>query len=316
MNIFSDKKSVLLLGGTGAIGLYLANECVRLGFNVYITTRNSNHCSSEKIKYIIGDSKDLSFLRSLNKIGHFDSVIDFMVYETVEFRKNIDVLLSLSSQYVYVSSYRVYSDTNGELITEDTPRLIDTIDDIDYLSTDEYALAKARQEDILMYEYKCYPWTIIRPSITYSTNRFQFGCLEANTIIPRSLDKVPVPISDEMLNKKTTMTWAGDSSKMIASLIGKPKAINEIFNVLTEQSVTWKEVADIYKKELGMISKVIPHGDYLMLGINPWQIKHDRMYDRTCSNKKIVSFFNINKDDFIKLEDGLRLEIKKKHNST
>lgn len=49
--------------------------------------------------------------------------------------------------------------------------------DEDYIKTDEYALQKARQENILLgSKYK--NWTIIRPYITYNKERLQLGVLE------------------------------------------------------------------------------------------------------------------------------------------
>lgn len=308
-----SSKKVLLLGGTGAIGSYLIEECIRLGYTVFVTTR-SLRVEDEKIKFIRGNAKDISFLNEISKKGKFDVVIDFMVYATHEFKVNIDLLLSLGTQYIYVSSYRVFSDTGHEPITETSPRLIDTVDDSKYLSTDEYALAKARQEDILTRDYRNRNWTIVRPSITYSTNRFQFGALEANTILPRARDKLAVPIPESMLDKKTTMTWAGDVAKMIASVLGNQKAYNEAFNTLTDEYKTWKEIADIYASKLEMIVEPVDDETYQKIGLNPWQIKYDRMLNRICSNDKIISFSGLNKSDFMSLESGLQLEINNNRN--
>lgn len=47
-----------------------------------------------------------------------------------------------------MSSSRVYADSQTP-ITENSPRLLDVYKEEEYLKTDEYALSKARQEDIL-----------------------------------------------------------------------------------------------------------------------------------------------------------------------
>lgn len=47
-----------------------------------------------------------------------------------------------------MSSARVYAENNA-LISEDSPRLLDVSTDAVYLRTNEYALAKAREENIL-----------------------------------------------------------------------------------------------------------------------------------------------------------------------
>ena len=65
-------------------------------------------------------------------------------------------------------------------------RLLDVSHDSIYLKTDEYALAKARQEDILRKSGKN-NWTIIRPYITYSESRLQLGVLEKEAWLYRAL---------------------------------------------------------------------------------------------------------------------------------
>lgn len=46
-------------------------------------------------------------------------------------------------------------------LTENSPRLLETVQDLEYKKTDEYALAKARQEDIL-YQSGFSNYTIVR----------------------------------------------------------------------------------------------------------------------------------------------------------
>ena len=56
-----EKKKILMLGGTGAMGMYLAPEMVKLGYRVYITSRKE-HPSTDDIIYITGNAKDKAFV--------------------------------------------------------------------------------------------------------------------------------------------------------------------------------------------------------------------------------------------------------------
>ncbi|MEO2263754.1 hypothetical protein [Dorea sp. YH-dor228] len=56
-------------------------------------------------------------------------------------------------------------------MTEESPRLLDVCRDADYLKTEEYALKKAKEEDFLKQKGK--NWTIVRPSITYNSERLR-----------------------------------------------------------------------------------------------------------------------------------------------
>ncbi|HGF7618070.1 TPA: hypothetical protein QFP69_002571, partial [Enterococcus faecium] len=144
-----------------------------------------------------------------------------------------------------------------------------------YLSTDEYGLAKARQENILG-EMPQKNWTIIRPSITYSVNRLQFGVLEWDTIVYRSINNSPIVFPSEMLNKYTTMTWAGDVAYLMAQLIGIESAMGEAFNVVTDEHITWSNVYKVYKDELNSKLVTIPVSEYLKrISSNQYQVKYD-----------------------------------------
>lgn len=159
-----DKQlKILLLGGTGAIGSHLSEILSTQGHLIFITSRK-NRVENLNIKYIKGNAQDFSFLSRLLAQNEYDVCVDFMSYATHEFSKRVELLLDSVGQYVYISSARVYSNSN-DIITEDTPRLLDVIRDKDFLGTDEYSLAKARQENLLFKTNKT-NWTIIRPYIT------------------------------------------------------------------------------------------------------------------------------------------------------
>lgn len=76
-----------------------------------------------------------------------------------------------------MSSARVYARSADRQITESSSRLLDICDDEEYLRTDDYALTKARQENMLFCA-KTQNWTIIRPYITFSEIRLQLGVFE------------------------------------------------------------------------------------------------------------------------------------------
>ena len=96
------QKKVLLLGGTGAMGVYLAPELLKLGYEVYVTSRRPHTSDQEGLHYITGNAKDLEFLRSLTE-QKFDVIVDFMIYNTEQFRQRCDELLAASDHYLFLS---------------------------------------------------------------------------------------------------------------------------------------------------------------------------------------------------------------------
>ena len=144
--------NILVLGGTGAMGVHLVELLSQRGDAVFVTSRRERP-SRKNVTYVRGDAHDNVFLQTLLDSRRWDAIVDFMVYRTEEFRHRVPQLLAATAQYVFLSSSRVYADS-AEPITEDSPRLLDISTDAAYLKTDEYALAKARQENALREEIK------------------------------------------------------------------------------------------------------------------------------------------------------------------
>ena len=301
------KKKILLLGGTGAMGVYLQEYLQKAPeTEIYITSR-SKRISSKKVHYLQGNAHDFNFLEKALMDIKPDAVVDFMVWNSENFKQASSLLLKNTGHYLFLSSYRVFAEQNP--LTENSPRLLDVCNDEEYLKTDEYGLTKARQEDILR-KSNFSNWTILRPSITYSKNRFQFGCLEADVLCFRSLQNFPVVIPTEMLDKQTTLTWAGDTAKLICKLILSPKAYKEDFNLATAEKHTWREIADYYNEFIGTIVKEISLEEYTKI-VNPWQTKYDRMFNRTLDNSKVLNVTGIDQKDFMPLYEGLKKELTK-----
>jgi nucleoside-diphosphate-sugar epimerase len=303
----SAKKRVLLLGGTGAMGVYLAPELLRLGYEVYITSRSARTAAERGIHYIKGNAKDLAFLDELLE-SKYDAIVDFMVYHTDEFAERYERLLANTEHYLFLSSYRVYGDNGRKPITEEAPRLLDSVKDEKYLATDEYGLTKARQENILAGAAKK-NWTVLRPAITYSKDRFQLGTMEANEFLYRALRGKPIIFPRQMLGKQATMSWAGDVAKLIAKLTLNPNAMGEFFTVSTAEHHTWKEIVAYYKELLGVRVKIVDLDTYRRVIGRPWQIKYDRMLNRIIDNSKALAAAGMRQEDFMPLREGLRIEL-------
>lgn len=90
---------VLLLGGTGAMGIALKDILAQRGDEVYITSRTV-HEDEGNIHFLKGDARDDGFMEGVLKYD-YDAIIDFMLYHTEEFKKRIDGLLNATSQYIF-----------------------------------------------------------------------------------------------------------------------------------------------------------------------------------------------------------------------
>ena len=111
---------ILLLGGSGAMGIHLTKLLSDDGYEVFITSRSPRESIGNK-HYLLGNAQELIFLQSILQ-KKWDVIIDFMIYTTISFEERVNLLLNSTLHYVFLSSSRVYSGVN-HLITEKTPLL-------------------------------------------------------------------------------------------------------------------------------------------------------------------------------------------------
>lgn len=283
---------VLLLGGTGAMGISLMEILANQGNEVDVTSRKNRISTKENIHYICGNAHDDGFLNDLLK-RKYDAIVDFMIYTTDEFEKRYKRLLQSTAHYIFLSSSRVYANSDS-LIKEDSDRLLDVCKDSQYLATDEYALSKARQENYLFLS-KNKNYTIVRPYITYNSNRLQLGVLEKEYWLQRALNGKTIIFQNEISTRKTTLTYGYDVAVAISILIGNHNSYGEAFHITGEESLLWKDVLDLYKEVL--ISHNVhniriieePIDDVARLLGCYYQIHYDRLYNREFDNSKIKS---------------------------
>lgn len=301
----ANRKKILLLGGTGAMGINLSKLLVASGWDITVTSRSRSGVE-EDILYVRGDAHNRCFLDSLLS-GGWDVVVDFMVWSTEAFVGVRDLLLSSCAQYVFLSSYRVFADS--PTIIESSPRLLDVCNDADFLATDEYSLAKARQEDLLRSSGRG-NWTIVRPAITYDgSGRFQLCTLESSTWLRLALAGHAVPLASEMLSKQTTMTCGGDVALMISRLIGNSAALGEDFNVCTSRHQCWRDIVKIYSSVLALQVREVSLNEYEMAAGAVYQCRYDRMFNRVMDNAKILNAAGITESDLVDTKVGLIREL-------
>ncbi|GEN29582.1 hypothetical protein HVA01_32280 [Halovibrio variabilis] len=300
----NHQMKILILAGTGSMGTHLTSLLSKQGHDVFVTSR-SKHEDSNRIKYLQGNARDIEFLNEILE-SPWSAIVDFLNYRTEEFKSRMNLLLESTDQYVFISSARVYSQSDSPII-EETPRLLDVSTDEAYLKTDEYGLAKARQENLLQ-DSGSQNWTVIRPSITFSEDRLQLGVLEKEAWLYRALQGRSIVFSDDIVNKVTTMTYGWDVAQGIASIVANDKALGEIFHITSQESFRWHEILSIYintlENHLGKRPRVVMAGKSPNLRFSKYQLIYSRYFDRRFDNQKINNFLPV--DDFQNIKGSLQ----------
>lgn len=284
-------KSVLVLGGTGAIGIPLVNLLsAEKDVEVIVTSRNP-HKNFLNVKYILANARDPKSMEKIVSGHQYDCIVDFMNYNYEEFEAWHFRLLQSSKHYIFLSSSRVYAESQIPL-TEDSPRLLETTRDLEFLATNRYALRKALEEDLLK-SSGMKNYSIVRPYITYSNRRLQLGICEKEDWLYRILNDKEVLFSEGVLDKYTTMTFGDNVSYGIATLIKKAEPKGEVIHITTEETMTWGEILQLYsrvileetKKEVIIYtSNQIEELELLYEG--GYNTIYDRQWNRIFSNAK------------------------------
>lgn len=274
---------------------------------VWVTSR-SVRAAQGNVHYIQGDAQSRDFLLSQLRIRRYDAVIDFMVRSKENLESVLTEILRATNQYIFISSARVYAQSEAP-ITENTPRLLDISTDEEFLRTEEYSLAKAREEDLII-NHGLKNWTIIRPSVTYNDYRLQLGAFEKEGWLYRALHGRSIVFSEDLAGKITTMTSGNDVARGIAAIVGDHRAFGEVFQITSPKSLLWRDVLSIYlevlENYLNAHVKVCWTKEtvYWQFPEQIYRLKYCRLYNRRFDNRKVGQF--IDTDSFASPEQGLK----------
>lgn len=283
---------ILILGGTGAMGQELAPLLAKTPDNMLIITSRKKQKASGNIRYIQGNAMNLDFVTDLLRKNSYDIIVDFMLYSVEEFKSRYELLLKSCKQYLFFSSARVYA-ASDKRINEDSARLLDISKDQEYLSTGEYSLTKAKEEDILK-RSSFDNWIIIRPYKTYNTNRLQLGVMEKEDWIFRAIAGKTVLILGDIQNLHTSLTSAKDTARILQRIIGDASLNGQTIQIANPENITWDEIIKIYsdciETKYGYKMKIYALKDTsdmeLLLG-NRYRIKYDGLVNRRFDDKKV-----------------------------
>lgn len=292
---------IFLIAGTGVLGNSLL-DCINLEDNdVYVSSRR-DLSDAYGVSYVKLDSGNYQELEKFIDWFRPDVIIDFLVHDTENFGLFIQKILGKCKHYIFLSSYRVYAESDTDLC-EDSSRLLD-LPNIEI--TQEYAFKKAMQEDLIM-SSSFKNWTILRPGITFGRGRLQLFNYEWVDILSCIKRDRPLAVTNDLLSKYSSLTPAMFFGESVSKLLLNKSAYGEIFNVMANDPLTWSNVARVYSKITGLKIFTVDERDYLSLGFNPWQYRFDRNIHRKLDGSKLRRLTGLSK---YVLEDCLSKTLK------
>jgi len=234
---------VLFIGGTGVISSECSNLCVERGIDLYLLNRGKSvRKAPDKAKIIYGDIRNLESVKFEIEKHEFDVVVDWIAYSREHVQNDFNLFQGKTKQYIFISTASAYHKPILKLpIDENTPL---------HNPFWEYSRKKIECEKFLQekYQHEDFPITIVRPSHTYDRTK---NPLKVDYLpFYRMKNGKPIIIHDDG-NSIWTLTHSKDFAKGFFGLLGNKKAIGEAFNITSDESLTWNQIAKILAQKAG-----------------------------------------------------------------
>ncbi len=229
----------LFIGGTGTISMAITRLLMEKNWDLYIINRGNRNSNLPKgVTTITVDINDEQAVAEKIKDMTFDVVCDFIGFVPSQLERDYRLFCDKTKQFMYISSASAYQKLpSNYIITEGTP-----------LANPywQYSRDKIECEAFLMKMYRehNFPVTIIRPSHTYDERSVPLGVHGQNgsfQVIKRMMEGKPVIIHGDGTSL-WTMTHNSDFAKGFVGLMGNIHAIGEVFQITSDETLTWNQI--------------------------------------------------------------------------
>lgn len=240
---------ILFIGGTGTISSAITQQLATTKHELWLLNRGNRKSEVPgNVKQIIADINDEEeVLRQLGDM-RFDAVCDFIGFVPAQVERDFRLFAGRTRQYLYISSASAYNKpARSYVINEGT-----TLANPHW----QYSRDKIACEELLLKHYRedGFPVTIIRPSHTYcerSVPTSVHGPKGSWQVLKRMMEGKQVIVHGDG-SSLWTMTWNGDFAKGFIGLLGNPHAIGEVFQIMSDESLTWNQIYQTVADALGV----------------------------------------------------------------
>lgn len=239
----------LFIGGTGTISSSITRRALDTGWEVWLLNRgNRSERACKGAKILKGDiNSSEEDIAALVGSMEFDVVVDFIAFVSEQLERDVRLFSGRTRQFIFISSASIYQKPPAYYrIQESTPL---------YNPLWEYSRNKIACEDFLAKEYQKngFPMTIIRPSHTYDDRYLPVavhGKKGGWQVVDRIMRGRPVLIHGDGTSL-WTLTHAEDFAKAFCGVMGNPFAIGEVFQITSDESLSWNRIYECIGEALG-----------------------------------------------------------------
>lgn len=293
---------ILILGGNGTIGGAITRRLLQNPEHKVTMLLREGRKTSYPVGICYGDGNDELLLTRLQQEERFDIVINLLILAPEQAEMNLRVFPDVK-QFLLISTVCVNDRTNTVVFTENSPL---------HNPESPYGQKKQQAEEVfLSAARKGYPVTIVRPTQTYGGQKLPLSVKGKSYwgICQRMLDGKPVIVHGDGTSTWVS-TYCDDFACGFAPLIGNEKALGEIFQITSDEVLTWNQMYAIIGQELGVTPEIvhIPTDVLVQMGMGGG-IRGDKEASVIFDNRKLKALA----PDFapkISFREGVRLYLK------
>ena len=253
---------VLFIGGTGNISTPASRLALERGMDLYHLNRGNTKVALSGVKTILGDINKPDELSEL-ATHHWDVVVNWIAFTPKDIDRDIALFKDRTKQYIFISSASCYqTPLSYPIITESTPLFNNLWD---------YSRDKIRCEDRLIRAYReeSFPFTIVRPSLTYDTViPIAIGGFKEYTTADRILKGKEIIVHGDGTSL-WTVTHSDDFAIGFVGLLGLTQAIGHAFHITSDEILSWNMIYKILADSLGREAKIVHIASDFICKIEP-----------------------------------------------
>lgn len=293
---------VLVIGGTGTIGLGIIKECLNRKFETYTISRGFHDDRlPKKCKIIKGDIKQPDKIRRILENYTFDVIFDGLVFRLPNLKSSLKMYKNKCKHYIFVSTTGIYARNEKRSKLSENSELGRT--EWEYnkgkIECEKYL---EKNKDLFNFKY-----TIVRPSVTYGDRRIPYTIVDRKkqwSLIERIKAGKPIVGCN---NVKFSICHLDDFSRAVVGLFMNEKAYGKAFHIGGEKAVYWDDVIFELEKHIGQKAQILHIKPDLIKIYFPelyMEIKYNKSDSMILNNKKIENTVKEFKPK-IKLEEGI-----------
>ncbi|MEV8517935.1 NAD-dependent epimerase/dehydratase family protein [Dactylosporangium sp. NPDC051484] len=241
---------VLFIGGSGIISSACSRLAVARGIDLHVLNRGESSLRPlpEGAKVLRADIRDAASVREAIAGHTFDAVVDWVAFTTDHVHADIELFRGRTGQYVFISSASAYQTPPARLPVVESSPLRNPFW--------QYSRDKIACEDLLVkvYRDKGFPATIVRPSHTYDRTLVPF---DGGWTVPARMRAGKEIVVHGDGTSLWTLTHHEDFARAFVPLLGHPRAIGDVFQITSDDVLTWNQIAEHLAAALGTTAKIV-----------------------------------------------------------